>query len=307
MKAFVILNPYANRWQALKKKGEVEEELKKADIEYDLVLTQKPNQGTEMAAEAVKNGYNPIIAAGGDGTINEVINGIILGADVAGMELLPSLGIMPLGSANDLVVNVHLPKDLKQAAQVIAAGNTRLMDLAIVNGKYFGNNSAIGLEPTITLIQEKITRIRGTPRYLLATLLGIVKNPKWNMQLEWDNGKYNGLITLVTVGNNPLTGGLFYMTPHADPFDGELTFVFGYMPTRLKILQLLPRTMKPGLGSYVENPSIHEINSTWLKIRSSTPTPLHTDGEIQSMAVQEIEYRIIPRKISVLLNYSSKI
>jgi len=307
MKAFVILNPYANRWQALKKKGEVEEELKKADIEYDLVLTQKPNQGTEMAAEAVKNGYNPIIAAGGDGTINEVINGIILGADVAGMELLPSLGIMPLGSANDLVVNVHLPKDLKQAAQVIAAGNTRLMDLAIVNGKYFGNNSAIGLEPTITLIQEKITRIRGTPRYLLATLLGIVKNPKWNMQLEWDNGKYNGLITLVTVGNNPLTGGLFYMTPHADPFDGELTFVFGYMPTRLKILQLLPRTMKPGLGSYVENPSIHEINSTWLKIRSSTPTPLHTDGEIQSMAVQEIEYRIIPRKIPVLLNYSSKI
>ncbi|HEX9972958.1 MAG TPA: hypothetical protein VGD14_12885, partial [bacterium] len=153
----------------------------------------------------------------------------------------------------------------------------------------------------------KITRIRGIPRYLLATLLGIVKNPKWNMQLEWDNGKYNGLITLVTVGNNPLTGGLFYMTPHADPFDGELTFVFGYMPTRLKILQLLPRTMKPGLGSYVENPSIHEINSTWLKIRSSTPTPLHTDGEIQSMAVQEIEYRIIPRKIPVLLNYSSKI
>jgi diacylglycerol kinase family enzyme len=109
------------------------------------------------------------------------------------------------------------------------------------------------------------------------------------------------------VGNNPLTGGLFYMTPHAKPFDGKLTFVYGYMPTRLKILQLLPKTMKSGEGSYVENPDIHEIHTSWLRIQSSTPTPLHTDGEIQSNAVREIEYRILPNKLPVLMNCSSTI
>ncbi len=90
-------------------------------------------------------------------------------------------------------------------------------------------------------------------RYLVATLRGVSQNPQWSMQLEWEGGSYAGPVTLVTVGNHVRTGGLFYMTPHADAFDGLLTFVYGFMPTRWQILSLLPRTMKPGAGSYVEH------------------------------------------------------
>jgi diacylglycerol kinase family enzyme len=124
------------------------------------------------------------------------------------------------------------------------------------------------------------------------------------MHLEWEGGEFHGPVTLVTVGNNPLTGGLFYMTPHADPFDGKLTFVHGYIPTRLKILKVLPKTMKSGPGSYVEQPSIFEANTSWLRIHSDTPTPLHADGEIQSESVQDIEYRVLPAAIPVLLDQS---
>jgi diacylglycerol kinase family enzyme len=131
--------------------------------------------------------------------------------------------------------------------------------------------------------------------------MGIIDNPKWNMQLEWEGGEYIGPVTLVTVGNTPLTGGVFYMTPHANPFDGLLTFVYGFMPTRRKIMSLLPRTMKPGEGSYIEHPSIHEVTSPWLRVHSEQPAPAHTDGEIISEDIHDLEYQIIPNCLPILM------
>jgi len=301
MTAKVILNPYAGRWNALKRIAEVETVLQETHIEYELTITESPGHGTSLSFQSVLNGFNPIISAGGDGSISEVVNGMMMAVKENPKIQMPSIGIMPLGSANDLAINLELPTELKEAAKVIAAGNVHKMDLGLVNEHYFDNNSAVGLEPTITLIQQDIKHIHGVLRYLLATLIGINRNPQWTMHLKWEGGEYLGPLTLVTVGNNPLTGGLFYMTPHADPFDGLLTFVYGYMPTRFEILRLLPRTMKRGKGSYVENPNIHEINSTWLRIRSETPTPMHADGEIQSEAIQAVEYRVIPGCLPLLM------
>jgi diacylglycerol kinase (ATP) len=209
------------------------------------------------------------------------------------------------------MVNLRLPTDLQGASKVIAAGYTRRIDLGevtawdiskkIVKKRYFDNNSAIGLEPSITLIQQRISWLRGSIRYIVAALMGVLKNPQWKMHLQWEGGDYYGPATLVTAGNNPLTGGVFYMAPHADPFDGKLSCVYGYMPSRLQILRLLPRTMKAGTGNYVEHESIHEINVSWLKIHTDQPTPLHADGEIQFESTQDIEYHILPDYLPVLM------
>ena len=298
MTAKVILNPYAGRWTAKARRGEVELALRGADIDFDLVLTEGPGHGIELASQAAKDGFSPIISAGGDGSINEVVNGIASAPD--GGPTVP-LGIMPLGSANDLVDNLKLPRDLNLAAKVIAANQPHSVDLCKVNQRYFANNAAIGLEPFITLIQQRITWLRGNLRYLSATILGVMKNPQWEMDLEWEGGNFSGPVTLVTVGNSPRTGGLFYMTPHADPFDKQLTFVYGFMASRGQIIQLLPRTMKPAEGSYVEHPSIHEISSPWLRVKTKQPTPAHADGEIFSEAIQELEYSIFPGRLTLLL------
>lgn len=300
MTAKVILNPYAGRWQALQRKEEAERALQAAGIAYELVVTDHPGHGIEIARQAVQEGFDPIVSAGGDGSISEVMNGWVQAIDGSRAQG-PRFGILPLGSANDLVDNLGLPKDLQAAAQVIAAGHTRMMDLCQVNQRYFDNNAAIGLEPFITLIQARIHRLKGTFRYLAATLMGVMQNPQWTMQIEWEGGQYAGPVTLVTVGNHPRTGGLFYMTPHADGFDGLLTFVYGYMPTRRQIMALLPRTMKPGEGSYVEHASIHEVHSPWVKIVSDQPTPAHADGEIFDPAIRELEYRVLPGRLPILL------
>ena len=303
MTAKVILNPYANRWNAQKRIPEVTKALRENDIDFDLVLTEGHDHGIQLAERAVQDSFSPIISAGGDGSISEVVNGIMLAKEKMNLEKdhMPHFGIFPLGSANDLAINLKLPLDLDQAAKVIKRDDIKYMDLGKVNDRYFDNNSAIGLEPFITLIQQGITYPRGTLRYLLATVLGVMKNPQWEVEIEWDNGSYKGKVTLVTVGNNPMTGGLFYMTPHADPFDGYITFVYGFMPTRMKIFGLLPHTMKPKDGNYVENPSIFEVNAKWLRIRSNNPTPMHADGEIQTEEGFEFEYSIVPSALPIIL------
>lgn len=307
----MILNPYANRWKAASLQHEAEQALQQAGVDCSTVLTERPGHGIELAERAVREGFATIIAAGGDGSINEVVNGIAR-ACLEDTHPWPTLGLMPLGSANDLVANLGLPADLTAAARTIARAKTRMMDLCTVSfafspgeasspPRYFVNNSAIGLEPTITLIQQEISWVHGSPRYLLATVIGILRNPQWNMRLAWDGGEYEGPTTLVTVGNNQRTGGLFFMTPHADPFDGKLTFVYGQMETRRKILALLPRTMKPGAGSYVEHPAIHEVHASWLRISVKEMTPIHTDGEIQAKGVQEVEYYVVPQILPIIV------
>lgn len=315
MTAKVILNPYAGRWKGLQKRDEIETTLRSLGVKFDLVMTEAPNHGVELAHQAVVDGYSPIISAGGDGSFSEVMNGIVTAAQESQTQPV-AFGVLPLGTANDLMVNLRLPTDLAGASKVIADGYTRRIDLGEVTAwdltrksskkRYFDNNSAIGLEPSITLIQQRISWLRGSIRYIVAALMGVAKNPQWTMHLEWDGGDYNGPATLVTAGNNPLTGGVFYMAPHADPHDGKLDFVFGYVASRLQILRLLPRTMKAGEGNYVEHPAIREIRVSWLKIHTDQPTSLHADGEIQFEATQDIEYHILQDYLPVLMHGKSQ-
>ena len=300
MTAKVILNPYAARWSAQERWEDAAAALRAAGVDFEVVVSERRGHCTELAAQAVRDGFSPIIAAGGDGTIGEVINGIFQATPEGGT--LPPFGALPLGTANDLVCNLGLPTELEGAAKVIAEGKTRLMDVGMVNGRYFANNSALGLEPSVTLIQQNMTWAKGIFRYLLAAMTGIMRNKHWNGVVEWDDGRYEGPLTLVTVGNCARTGGLFYMTPHADPFDGKLTATYGFRPTRWGVFTLLPRAMKPDEGNYVESEEIREIHFTWMKIHLENPTPAHADGEIFSEAISELEYRVYPARLPILIS-----
>lgn len=300
MTAKIILNPYSNRWNAQRGWPEAEAAIKAAGVEFELDVSEHPHHIIELAEQAARQGFSPIIAAGGDGTVGEVLNGLERAAKDDQSQLGP-MGILPLGSANDLVANLGLPKDLANAARVIAGGKTRNMDVGSVNGLYFANNSAIGLEPYITLAQQRITWIKGMLRYLVAAVQGIMDKPLWSAEIEWEGGQYQGAVLLVTVGNGARTGGVFYMAPHADPFDGKLTFVYGLRRTRRGMFAVLPKTMKRDKGSYVETFDIHEQNSKWIKIHVNSPTPAHIDGEIFSEGIQDLEYAIHPGRLQILM------
>ena len=299
MKARVLLNPYSNRWNAQARWPAAEQALRDAGVDFDLVTSERKGHITELAEAAVRAGHAPIIVAGGDGTIGDAVNGLARAAGTIDKAIGP-LGIMPLGSANDLADNLGVPRDLNDAARIIAAGKIEQIDLGLCNERYFANNSAAGLEPYVTVKQERIQGIKGLGRYLLAAVLAIMDRPEWNGKVTWDGGSYDGPLSLVSVGNGPRTGGLFYMTPHADLKDGRLTFAYGHRKTRLGMLQALPRAMKPGRGSYIEMDGMYEVSCTRLSIHLDKPSPAHTDGELFPTWIQDFEYRVFPGKLQVI-------
>lgn len=301
MTAKVILNPYSNRWNSRARWPEAEAALKAAGVDFEVVVSDRKGAVMGLAEQAARDGFSPTIAAGGDGTIGETVNGMARAAGSMDKPIGP-LGIIPLGSANDLVVNLGLPKDLNEAARVIAAGKTDLIDVGKCNDHFFVNNSAAGLEPYSTAKQEKIHWIKGIGRYLVSAIQAIMDKPEWNAKLEWDGGSFNGPLSLVSVGNTRLTGGVFYMAPHADPRDGKLTFSYGYRSTRLGLFLTLPRTMKPDKGSFIEMEGVYEEHCTRLSIELDKPSPAQTDGELFPEWISSFKYEIFPKRLQILLS-----
>lgn len=295
MPATAILNPYANRWETGRRASEVEAILRQAGIDFVMKVTDRPNHGIELASEAVKERNTPLISIGGDGSFSEVVNGLMQATPQRDYPAGP-IGFIPMGTANDLTDILGIPGDPSEAARVIAAGNTRTIDLGSVNGRFFDNNSAVGLEPMVTLENIRLTWLRGVIRYMTAAVIAIIKHPTWDMHLKWDDGEYHGSITLVSVGNSRRTGGVFFMTPNAIMDDGFLDFVYAPALGRLRTFQLLPKTQN---GSHVNEPEIHEHRTKFLSILSQTPTPIQADGEIFSVETREIVYQVIPGALKV--------
>jgi len=293
--AKIIVNPYAGRWKAKAAIPDIEWACQKIGLGYELVVTEGPNHGIELAREAALAGFSPIVSAGGDGSISEVVNGLM---QAAGDGVAGPLGVIPLGSADDFADMLGLEKEVETACRVILAGHTRTIDVGCVNGRHFDNNSAIGLEPMVTITQAAMKRVKGTPRYILAALKTILSHKPWHMRLAWDDGEYEGPVALVSVGNTRRTGGAFWMTPRAEMDDGYLDFIFAGKLGRLKLLRLLPTTFD---GSHVERPEVTYVRTARLIIECDPPTPIQADGELFELSAPHIEYTILPGRLRVIV------
>jgi diacylglycerol kinase (ATP) len=291
----IILNAYGGRLGAKAKTEAVKEAMQAAGLDYHLEITQYAGHAVELARQASDEGWPVIVAAGGDGTIHEVINGLL---QASGQDQTATLGIIPMGTANDLADVLHLPRDATAACQRIAAGNSRVIDVGTVNGQYFSNNSALGLEPVVTINHEQMRRVKGNLRYLLAALKSIILAKPWHMRLDWDDGSYEGPVTLVSVGNSHRTGGLFYMTPRAVLDDGLLDIVYGLGLTRWQLLRLLPKTLK---GDHIHHPLVRYVRSKSVSITTSPCTPIQADGEVIDRTATIVNYSIISNKLRVIV------
>jgi len=299
MKVKIVLNPYSNRWIAKRRWPECEKALRAGGVDFDLSVSEHTDHIIELSAKAVEEGYSTLIVAGGDGSIGEAINGAARSWDEKGQFPI-AIGVLPLGTANDLAYNIDLPKDLSDLVGMIFQGKKRFIDLCKCNERYFLNNSAAGLETYVTTKAEKIQWISGIPRYLVSAVLAIMDKPSWNAKMEWDDGSYEGPITLISVGNGRRTGG-FYMTPHANPFDGKLTFMYAYRKTRRSMFKTLPAAMKPDEGNMVEQDGIYELETTRLKFTLDHSTPAHTDGVLFESWLTDFDYKIFPSTVPILV------
>lgn len=294
MKTKIILNPYANRWGAKKKAELVKQAAQQAGLDYDLSLTTKRKDGTQLAVEAVKAGYGAVVAAGGDGTINEVINGLI---HASGDEPTVPLGVLPMGTGNDLNDMIGFPRELNSIMAYLAEGKTRQIDAGRMNDHYFANNCALAMEPMVTLENEKMTRLSGNIRYIAALIKSLFKLQAWDMKITWDDGEYIGPTLLLSVCNGPRTGGQFMMAPGAKFDDGLFNFIHAPDLPMIQVLGILPRLFG---GSHINHPKVNQYQTTRLTVESNPGTPIHADGEVIAKAETRVEYEILPGKLTLL-------
>jgi len=294
----ILLNPYANRWAAKSQVPAVEAACQAAGLDYDLTIIPSPGGGIPATITALQDGCDAVVAAGGDGTVSEVVNGLI---QSAGDARTKPLGVIPLGTGNDFSDMANLPRDLKESIDTIMNGNVRQIDAGRVtlDGEihYFDNNCAIAMEPMVTLEHIRMTRTSGNIRYVLALFKALVKLKAWHLDLQWDGGDYQGGSYVLSVCNSPRTGGIFQMAPGAQMDDGQLDFVMAPDIGKSRIPLLLARLFR---GKHIHDSRVTYERTGRLEVLCDPPTPVHADGEMIGEKAQHILYEILPGKISLL-------
>ncbi|RLT45117.1 MAG: diacylglycerol kinase family lipid kinase [Chloroflexi bacterium] len=305
----IILNPYSNRGGAGQSVDALRAALSAADLAADIALTGKVGDGIELARQAKLEGYAVIAAAGGDGTVNEVVNGIAQ-ATPAGERVGP-LAVLPMGSGNDFSDMLDAPRDLAMAIRNIQTGRTRQIDLCLATiheegrdiTRYFDNNMGAGFEAQVTVESRKITKLRGFAIYLWAVIRALRAYDQPQFEVAWTDKtqtvhQVNQRSLLVTLGNSRRTGGGFYMTPDAVLDDGLLDMGIARSLTTPRILALLPQVMA---GSHRNHPAMRFVRCSSVCITTQAPVPVHTDGEIVSVAARAMSATVQPGRLTVIV------
>ncbi len=270
----IIVNPQAKHGEA-ERLGPVIEKLL-ANVSHDTVWTESPGHATEIAADAA--GYDVVVASGGDGTVHEVLNGLMR-IDAAER---PALAILPTGSGNDTCRTLGVPFDLTEAAALLATGQVRRYDVGLCNGTYFNNSFAAGLDAKVTAkaVEYKVTKRRsGLWLYLTALLHVLFKDlGAFKLDVAFDGEPSASCETLIVAITNGATyGGGFRITPDADPTDGMFDVC---MIDPLSLGEALWRLPFVITGNHTKMRVVHMSRHTSAIIDSVVPLPAQIDGEV---------------------------
>lgn len=299
-KTLIVLNPTTNHGRSVKIASDLRPLATQHKAEWG--STEYPGHAIEIARSAGDLGYDMVIAAGGDGTVHEVINGLMQ----IEPEKRPVLGIIPLGSGNDFAHILDLPTEAAQAFIACFKGQPHALDLASVKSdddrlEYFNNTIGIGFDAAVNSRTRKIKLIHGFLMYLVATLQTIFFNFKpMDLQVETDEGSWNESVIMLTIGNGPREGGGFNVTPDAKTDDGILNYAAIRKISRLMMLRLLPEVMN---GTHTRFKQVRMGTCRSMSITSKQPLYAHCDGEIFTsfgMDVRKLMINVIPDAIQFM-------
>lgn len=297
--AKLICNPTAGRGRAGKLLPEVRAFLKNQGVETDVAVTRAAREATTLAAEAVAAGVALVIAMGGDGTLQEVGQGLVAARPSAnGNADATRLGVIPVGTGNDFAKMLAATPDWRAACTRIANGQTRRVDVGRVNGRVFLNNVGIGFDAQVGIEAQKIHWLRGQAVYLAAlarNMLLSYRTPAVSVHLDDEQVKQS--ITLLTIGNGRCSGGGFWLTPQAEVDDGLFDICLVRGLSKLQMLALVPKAMQ---GTHVTAEPVRMTRARKVTITSAEPLPVHADGEILYTDAHQLTVELLPAALDVM-------
>jgi YegS/Rv2252/BmrU family lipid kinase len=282
----------------------IEKLMKDRGLAFDLIRTERPWHAAELAYQAVAQQYDTVVAAGGDGTINEVINGLVR-ARRDGLNGT-ALSLLTVGRGNDFGFSLGVPHELHQAVETLAAGRRRRIDIGELRGglfpqgRCFGNGVGIGFDAVVGFESVKLAPLSGFASYLVAALRTILlyfHAP--TVRIELDDETIVQPALMVSIMNGRRMGGGFMMAPQSNPEDGKFDICIAGEVSRLEILKIIPRFLK---GTQAGHPAIQFRTSRHVKVTALNGwLPAHADGETMATKADCLEMEVLPGAVDLLV------
>jgi diacylglycerol kinase (ATP) len=299
----IIVNPVAGRGAGERTISQIEQVLKGYGLDFDLVRTERPWQAADLAQEAVAAGYDSVVAVGGDGTANEVLNGLMR-AKQAGMGTCV-MGMLCVGRGNDFAYGVGIPTDLEAGFQALDQGHRRTIDVGRVvgglypEGRYFGNGIGIGFDAVVGFEAVKMTWLHGFPSYLVAVLKTVFLYYKAPLTtIEYEGQTITQPSLMISVMNGRRMGGGFMMAPEGQPDDGLFDLCIARQVSRARIFGLIPHFLR---GTQATQEPIRTGRARRVVVTAVEGVlPAHADGETLCTDGRRLELELLPRQIEVI-------
>ncbi len=297
----LILNAMADMGSAWK----VVNDLRPIIQEYgnaDWSGTAYPTHATELAKQAGLDGYDMVIALGGDGTVHEVVNGLMQ----VPFEKRPILGIVPVGSGNDFAYASGVPTSADKALVRALEGEASLIDVGLMtdeNGRqeYFDNSLGIGFDAVVTIRSHKLPFLRGFIMYLTAVIQTIILNhDPIQMKMDIDGKLVEESVLMFTLCNGGREGGGFMIAPEAKIDDGILDYLYVNVCSRPAMFNLVPKFMK---GTHIGSSHVRMGRCHRFSIQANRPMYIHADGEIYTSFgsnLRNLKFEILPGALRVV-------
>ena len=301
----LILNPAAGHGASLKAFPKIESELGKLSIEYDVVRTDYPWHAAALAKQAAADGCDVVVAVGGDGTANEVINGL-MEAKLSGTSSLPAMGVLSAGRGNDFAFGAGIPIDLEQGCQALKDGYRSSIDVGFVQGglfpegRYFGNGVGIGFDAVVGFEALKLKPLSGFAAYMVAALKTVfLYDNAPTMKIELDDRSYLQPALMVSIMNGRRMGGGFMMAPNSDISDGMFDLCIAGDVSKLKIFPLIFRFIKGDQESH-EAVVFDRGRKVTVTAQGQATLSAHGDGETLCKEGNELSMEILHNQIDVI-------
>lgn len=288
VKTILIINPSCRPRKIKKCLSTIVGILRDNNFSVDIYYTQGYGDATVAAREFVTAGYDMVIVLGGDGTVNEVINGIA--------DYQVTLGIIPLGTSNVLARELKIPLDPLESTELIVKGKRKRCDLGKVGNRYFSLMVGCGFDAyTVSKTNMKVKKIFGRYAYILAGLYHILRYKPQEIQLNLDDGKVYESGTFVVISNAHFYGGEYELTPNAKIDDGYLDACVLQAMRIFRYFYFLFGLLRK---KHLLHKDVRCYRFRRAELRSQYPIPLQADGDIIGDLPAEIE--VIPKAIDII-------
>jgi len=300
-KFWVILNPTAGKGKAAKQHPKIERFLRESGRDFEIFLTKGVGDALNMARDLPIGENDVTVAAGGDGTCNEVINGLLMRRT----PTPPVFGILPIGRGNDFSATPNIPQDVEKALQLLTAGNAKPLDAGLVkggffpDGRYFINGIGIGFDTKVGFEAAKL-KIKSGISYAVGALITLIRyEPSPVLQIHFDDKEVTLPAVLVSVVNGRRMGGSFYMGPNAVLDDGLLDICYvQHQKSRFALLKIMSHYTK---GTQGECKGVTFDRGLRFHLKAlEGGMAAHCDGETVCYEGKELEITCIPNALRLI-------